>query len=272
MKISLIKPVLLALVLAISLEYPAQTKKTKPTVKPPVKPAPVVTATPQPTPETVPTAAVKKNERPGKPSGGIDQSKAVTRYTPTYFYQFERPGFTVSKVNIEHDEMGRGQISFLKEEFDAPLVDPIELSPVTLENLKASFAALNFVDSTENYQYERDFTNMGNVTITLKRDGRERTAKYNWTENKDAKVLMDEYRRITNEYVWHSDIVSARENQPLLTPGLIDAIDLYFSRNELTDPPHLIPFLTSLSNDERLPLIARNHITRLIKRIEKPAK
>ena len=142
-----------------------------------------------------------------------------------------------------------------------------------MENLKKSFAALNFIDSAEDYQFPgHDFSNMGNVTITVKQAGKSRVAKYNWTENKDAKSLMDDYRRISNEYTWKFELVTARDNQPLQTPGMMDALDSYYRRNELTDPPHLIPFLTELSTDERLPLIARNHAAKLVKLIEKSKK
>ncbi len=110
---------------------------------------------------------------------------------------------------------------------------------------------------------------MGNTSFTLNRGGKIRRAKYNWTENKDAKVLMDEYRRIGNEYTWRFEISVGRENQPLETPGQMNVIDGYLQRGEISDPPHLIPFLTELSTDERLPLMARNHALKLIKQIEK---
>lgn len=64
----------------------------------------------------------------------------------------------------------------------------------------------------------------------------------------------------------------ARENQPLQTPGLMDAIAAYINRKEISDPPHLIPFLTELTTDERLPLMARNRAAKLIKQIEKTKK
>ena len=249
----------------------------------PRKPAPVSAAKPQPSPETVPETPVKKNERPAdtttapaKANNRDSKNNAASpakSYIPNYYYEFDRPGFTYSRILIEHDDAGKGAISFKKDGFEDLLTDPIQLSTATVEKLKASFAALKFLDSTDNYQYAaHDFSNMGNVTITLKKDGRARTAKYNWTENKDAKFLMDEYRRIGNEYTWKFEMIVARENQPLQTPGLMDALDSYFRQNEISDPPHLMPFLTELSVDERLPLIARNRAAKLIKQIEKPKK
>ena len=263
---------LLVLLAALPLTLFAQTGKRKTTKKPTAKPK--VSATPQPTPEAGPETPPKKNEREadGKANSRDATAKTSQTYKPVYVYTFERPGFTYSSLKIEHDDAGKGRIWFKKDSFDEPLDDPIELSQPTLEQLKATFTALNFLDSTEDYQYSKDFSNMGNVTITLNRDAKTRTVKYNWTDNKHAKALMDTYRAIANEYTWKFEFALARTNQPLLTPGLIDALDSYLGRNEIADPPHLLPFLTTLSTDERLPLMARNHLRKIITRIEKAKK
>ena len=113
---------------------------------------------------------------------------------------------------------------------------------------------------------------MGNVTITLKRDGRQRRVKYNWSDNKNAKALSDEYRRISNEYIWRFEITSARENQPLLAPQLMQQMDDYLRRGEISDPRQLLPFLRELSNDERIPLIARDNAGKLADQIQKVKK
>ena len=243
----------------------AQTKKKPVVTKPAAQP---VVAKPQPTPEPTPENKTKKNERPVQP----DQTPKIPQFTPVYFYAFSRPGFVVGNIWIEHDENGKGKITFQKQEFDEMITDPIELSPATMYKLKEAFSNLDFLDSTESYQYEKEYPHMGNVVITVKKDGKSRTAKYNWTVNKDAKQLMDTYRGIGQEYVWRFDINLAMEMQPLQTPGLMDEIGLYVNRNEIPDPPHLIPILTKLSNDERMPLMARNRATKLIKDIEKAKK
>lgn len=226
-----------------------------------------------PTPTPVPTPdAPKKNERPTAGNTSGTNGKSTSTYKPEYFYEFDRPGFVTSHVIIEHDSAGVGKISFKQKDFDEMMTDPIKLSPATVEGINAALTRLDFLASTTDYQYEKDLSHLGNIKFTLKRDGRERTIKYNWTEDKDAKFLMDEYRRITNEYVWKFEMVTVRENQPLVAPRMLDALDSLIRLNEISDPPHLIAFLKELSDDERLPLIARNHATRLIKQIEKAAK
>ena len=244
----------------------AQTKKSKKTTKP----QPATAATPKPTPATPVETPVKRNERPAD-NNPNNRNGALT-YSPVYFYEFTRPGFLYGRVLIEHDEAGKGKISFLKDGFDEMISDPIQLSPVTMKNLTDTFTSLNFLASNENYQTERDHSNMGNVSVTVKKQGRERKVKYNWTENKQAKFLMDEYRRIANEHTWKFEINIARRNQPLQTPGLMTTFDNYIKQNEISDPPHIVPLLTELSTDERLPLIARDHAARIVKQIEKVKK
>lgn len=266
MKTSPSKLIVISVLLLFCTAVHAQTKKN-PKPKPTV---PVATATPVATPTATPKPDPgKKNERPT-----VDKKPVVTKaYTPTYFYDFDRPGFTYQHVSIEHDANGKGQIALTKDGYDEIWTDPLQLTAATLGNINAALTALNFIDSTESYQFPtRDYSNMGNMTLKVMRDGRTRTAKYNWTENKHAKELMDEYRRISNEYIWRFEIILARENQPLQTPGLMDLIAGYLDRKEISDPPHLIPFLTELTTDERLPLMARNRATKLIKQIEKAKK
>ncbi|HEY2865695.1 MAG TPA: hypothetical protein VGJ02_01270 [Pyrinomonadaceae bacterium] len=250
---------------ALSLAVSGQSARRVTTSKPKPIPTPVQPVVPEPTP----TPIAKRNERPADPNVNISTTSQHQNFKPTYVYEFARPGFVVSNISIEHDESGRGKITFRKEGLDDPESEPIELSAVTMERLKNAFAALKFLDSTEVYQTPRDYSTLGNITITYRKDGRERTVKYNWTENKDAKALLDEYRRISNQCVWQFDISVSRENQPLNAPSLLDELDSYFRRNEISDPKQMVPLLQELSNDERIPLIARNHAAKLIERIQK---
>ena len=265
-----------ALFLAMVAAFPAQAKKPKKPAK--VKQTTAV-VTPLPPPQTpVESASVKTNERPADDSSAEtkrnnrDSINAKTASVPVYFYEFTRPGFTYSKILIEHDEAGKGKIAFLKDGSDELVTDPINLSALTVTKIEEALSALSFLDSTENYQYPRDYSHMGNTQITVRKGGRERTVKYNWTDNKNAKMLMDEYRRIANEYTWRFEMSVARENQQLQTPGIMGALDSYLKRNEISDPIHMLPFLTGLTTDERLPLIARNHAIKLIKQIETTRK
>ena len=263
------KVILAGLLVCLPLFVFAQTKR-KPAKKTPAKPTETAVAVPEPSPSPEP---VKKNEGKANSRPGKQAVVETASFTPTYVYTFDRPGFTYSNIRIEHDDTGKGRISMKRDGYDDAFTDPVQLSPATMEELRKAFDELHFVDSTEDYQYPgRDYSHLGNVTITRRVGEKQRTAKFNWTEKKAAKTLMDAYRGLANEYTWRLEIMSARDNQPLLAPGLMETVDGYIQRNEISDPPHLIPFLTELSQDERIPLIARNRAARIIERIQKSAK
>lgn len=270
----------LSLILALTFSATAQTKR-KTTKKKTAKTT--VPAKTQTVAEADVLPAVKKNSRPEAETQAAPIEKTNDRVKtnsrpvaaepkPIYFYEFSKADFSISKINIEHDENGKGKITFEKKDFADPETDPLQLSAAALERIKAIWSALNFLDSTENYQTVRDYPQLGAMKFSMKKDGRERAAAFNWTDNKDAKNLADEYRRIGQQFIWIFDINVARENQPLDAPRLLDALDTLIRRNEISDAAQMLPLLNELSSDERIPLIARNHAGRLVKQIEKSEK
>ncbi len=224
-------------------------------------------------PEPTPPVSGKKNSRPANENSSNDIPKNDRQKLPAFVYEFSQSAFLISHIRIEHDENGKGTITFKKKDLDEEFTDPVQLSAVTLEKIKMHFDALNFLESNEDYQFEKDYSHMGNIKITMRsKDGEERTAAFNWTANADAKAIADEYRKLANQYIWMFDITVARQNQPLETPRIMKALDGYIKRDAISDPPQMIPFLKDLSEDERVPLITRNNAARLIKEIEKKKK
>ncbi len=184
-------------------------------------------------------------------------------------YEFTRPGFSYSKITIEHDDDGIGTITFEKKDLDESFTDPIKVSPATIEKINTALDELNYFDSGETYQYEKDYSHLGTSKFTFIRGDKKRSTEFNWTDNKAAKVLADTYRKLSNQYTWEFEINVSRENQPLQSPGIIGTLDSYLRRDEIADPRQMIPFLKELHEDDRLPLMSRNHVERLIKQIEK---
>jgi hypothetical protein len=260
------------MIASVTASASAQTRRRKPVPKPPVVPA----ASPSPVPNEAVVAdpGSKKNERPAASgeSSMPDVTKPVASSDVTYRYEFAQPNFDISKIVIVHDDAGRGTITFTKKMFEETETDPLQVSDAALARINAAYAALNFLDSNASYQYEKDFSHLGVMTFSLKRSGKQRTAIFNYTENKDARVLADEYRKLGNQFIWVFDISVARQNQPLQSPRLLDSLDALIRRKEISDVHQMLPLLKDLSNDERVPLIARNHANRLVQQIEKTKK
>ena len=253
--------------LSICFVISSEGQTRKKAARPPIAPPEIVSNAPVPEPSSAPT---KRNERPGDSAAKSTAVSTQTRKAaPAYRYEFSQPDFVVSGITIEHDESGVGSITFRKKGGDEPITDPIRVSTKALARIESALTALNFLDSTENYQYEKDFSHLGNMKFARTAGGRTREVAFNYTSNKDAKALMDEYRKIGNQFIWVFDIKVSRENQPLEAPKLLDSLDSLIRRNEISDPHQMEPFLRELSNDESIPLIARNHAARLVKQFEK---
>jgi hypothetical protein len=232
-------PSLLVFILALSIGGSAQEKRND---RPQAGPAPSPRAEKQP-------------ERPA------DQS---IHYT----YEFNQPNFVVSHIVVQHDSTGHGEITFVQRT-ETPIVEPIQLSAVAMGRIFGLWRDLRFLDSNENYQATKDFAHLGVYKISMDDGTHRRTAEYNWSDNKTAWALTAEYRHVADQAILVFNIKLAREMQPLNAPGLMTELDSMLTRNELSDPKQLVPLLTELKTDEHIPLIARNHADRILKRIEK---
>ena len=214
----------------------------------------------------------RKQETPAAPAAPAAQRREDNKKPPDttrYSYEFTQPEFYVRHIVINHDANGRGKITFERKGEEASIEEPIELSMGALGRVLGAWTELRFLESTDNYQSERQYAHLGTMRLKMERDSQKRTAEFNWTHNKTAALLADEYRRVADQAILVFDISVARETQPLNAPKLMDEFELQLKRNGLSDPQQLVPLLTDISTDEHLPLIARNHALRLIKKIEK---
>jgi len=210
----------------------------------------------------------KHNARPQQavpaPAVGANNTDAVK-----YSYEFSQPKFYVKHIRLEHDANGRGTVTFERLNEDVPVTEPLELSPDALARINTAWQGLRFLDSDTNYQADKQFPHLGTMKIGMERGDRKRVAEFNWTNNRDAETLINEYRKAADQVILVFDIAIARENQPLNAPKLMETIESLLKRNGLSDPRQLLKLLQDLSTDEHVPLIARNHALRLIKQIEK---
>ena len=219
-------------------------------------------------------AQTKTNERtqeptPVAPAAQRCEDNKKPPDTTRYSYEFTQPDFWVRHILVEHDATGRGKVTFERKNEETTIEEPIELSMGALGRVLGAWTELRFLESTENYQSDKQFPHLGTMRLKMERDSLKRTAEFNWTNNKTAFLLANEYRRVADQAILVFDISVARETQPLATPKLMDEFEMQMKRNGLSDPQQLVPLLKDISTDEHLPLITRNHALRLIKQLEK---
>jgi hypothetical protein len=212
---------------------------------------------------------VKHNSRPQQVAAS-PVAKGDTAADPVkYTYEFSQPKFYIKHIVLEHDASGRGTVTFERLNEDVPVVEPVALSTDALARITSSWQALQFLDSDTDYQSNKQFPHLGTMRIGMQRGERKRVAEFNWTNNSDASTLVSEYRKAADQAILIFDISIARENQPLNAPKLMEAMESLLKRDGLSDPHQLLKLLQDLSTDEHIPLIARNHALRLIKKIQK---
>ena len=213
-------------------------------------------------------SGAKHNPRPQVAGSSADAGATKTEVVK-YSYEFSQPKFYVKHIVLEHDANGRGTVTFERLNEDTPVSEPIELSADALARISSAWQSLQFLESDTDYQSNKQFPHLGTMKISMQRGERKRVAEFNWTNNEDATTLVNEYRKAADQAILVFDIAVARENQPLNAPKLMETMESLLKRNGLSDPRQLLKLLQDLSTDEHVPLIARNHALRLIKKIEK---
>ena len=214
-------------------------------------------------------SGAKHNARPQQVAGSTTDDGATKTEAVKYSYEFSQPKFYIKHIVLEHDANGRGTVTFERLNEDIPVSEPIEFSADALARISSAWQSLQFLESDADYQSNKQFPHLGTMKIGMQRGERKRVAEFNWTNNEDASTLVNEYRKAADQAILVFDISIARENQPLNAPKLMETMESLLNRKALSDPRQLLKLLQELSTDEHVPLIARNHALRLIKKIEK---
>jgi len=214
-------------------------------------------------------SGAKHNARPQQVAGSTTDGGGTKTEAVKYSYEFSQPKFYIKHIVLEHDANGRGTVTFERLNEDTPVSEPIEFSADALARISSAWQSLQFLESETNYQSNKQFPHLGTMKIGMQRGERKRVAEFNWTNNEDASTLVNEYRKAADQAILVFDIAVARENQPLNAPKLMETMESLLNRKALSDPRQLLKLLQDLSTDEHVPLIARNHALRLIKKIQK---
>lgn len=210
----------------------------------------------------------KRNTRPGETAAPDASTEAIPKRNDgsKYSYEFSQPDFYIRHVVIEHDATGKGKMTFERRNEESA-TEEFQLSEAALKRILGLYETLRFLDSQGEYQSDKQFPHLGTMKIGAEQGNRKRVVEFNWTRDPNASALANEYRRLTDQLVFVFDMSVARANQPLNAPKLLQGLESLLRRQGLSEPRQLLPLLAEISTDEHLPLIARNHASRLIKKI-----
>ena len=185
-----------------------------------------------------------------------------------YRYLFENPRFTTPVQELEFDGSGQGKFRFKRKDADE-VVNKLSLSPEVLSQIQLILDDMNFLASDEDYQHKKDFSHLGNMTIGYSREGKERTVKFNYTENQSMNRLSDIFRNIVTQETRIFELETVIANDPISAPAQLRMLENELKSKRVADPHRFDPILKNIKLDEGVPLIARNHADRLLQMIRK---
>lgn len=197
-----------------------------------------------------------------------EKQSAASADGTVFRYLFENERFITKRVEIELNEKGQGRFSYVKKDAEETS-NPLTISAQLLSQVQGLFDELRFLESQEQYQHKKDFSHLGNITLTLMRNGRERSAKFNYTDNPAVNRLVEIFRNIATQETRVYELQNVRNSDPISTPAQLRLLESELKSKHIADPERLMPLLQDIKMDEGVPLIARNHADRLIKSIQK---
>lgn len=201
-------------------------------------------------------------------TAAIEPGRDVNANLTHFQYIFDNERFTIPHIEVEFDGTGTGQYLFKKKDADE-IINKLTISASLLGQIRALLTEVNFLGSTEEYQHKKDFSHLGTMTIRYAHQGKERTVKFNYTDNAAMARLAELFRGIATQEMRVFEIENTRQTDPISTPAQMRVLESELRGKHLADPPKLIPLLKDIIQDEGIPLIARNHAERLIQMIQK---
>lgn len=198
----------------------------------------------------------------------ISDGRTETSDAVRYYYRFENPKFDIPCMELEFDGTGKGRFSFHRKEATEAVTSPLELLPETLQKIRGYLEALQFLDSSEIYQGERDASYLGTATIGVRQGSKERRVSFNFTRNETMRELAAVLRGITLQEYRVFLIELARQHEPLDLDKQLLSLESELKNGWLAEPVKLLPLLRQLRDDDVL-LMVRRRAERLIRQIEK---
>ncbi|MBX3277087.1 MAG: hypothetical protein KF868_03680 [Acidobacteria bacterium] len=185
-----------------------------------------------------------------------------------FYYVFENERFATPRIEVEFDRQGSGRFRFVRKD-GRDIENSLQVSSGLVAQLQALFDEIRFLDVDEDYQYKKDFSHLGKVTITVVQGARRRTASFNYTSNPALNRAVEIFRNIATQETRVFELETVRETDPISTPAQLRLLENELRSKHIAEPRRLISLLNEIKMDESVPLIARNHAERLINMINK---
>ena len=198
----------------------------------------------------------------------VERQNAEASTETKFHYLFENEKFTTPLLELEFGADGKGEFRFKKKGSDE-IINKLAVTQTVMTQINFLLTELNFLASNENYQYKKDFSHLGTMTISYSNGGKHRKVSFNYTENAALNKLANIFRNIATQETRIFEIETVRQSDPISTPAQLRYLEGELKSRTIADPERFTPLLLEIKTDESVPLIARNHADRLLKEIKK---
>jgi len=200
------------------------------------------------------------------PAVKAQTSAAHTDADTHYLYRFVSDHMLPNEVKVEFDGAGKGTLAFNAPDGQAIHV-PIRLKLSTIANFAPLFDSLDFFNSGQAYQSDRDTPKAGLVTIGFKRGSQERRVSFNNTDNSIIMEIRDGLHAITRQEYRAYLLDRALRDMPEMLPDALKAVDEAITKHEVPDPARFLPELEDVASRPGMSAESKKHAEELIKLI-----
>jgi hypothetical protein len=198
-----------------------------------------------------------------RPANGNDYANI------SFDYRFENPRFFIPWIEIKIEPDSKARLRFKRGESEEVIERDFEVLPRTQNRIIRLAQRLDLFNTNEEFQHKKNFSHLGWMTISVRQGRRTRSFRFNYTSNPHMTELADIFRALATQEINLTSIELAQQHQPLDLPRLLEGLENDLRLDRIAEPEKLLKILSNMSNDDVLPIIARNHANRLINGIKK---
>lgn len=174
------------------------------------------------------------------------------------------------RLSLWLNEKGQGKFEGRLREGD-PIAREFELPAETMRQLLRGFEAMQFLNSTRDYESHLKVADMGRKTLRLEQNGRAREVQFNYSTDKQINTLADFLGGVASTELRLDALESTIKYDKLGLPDQLHALQNELKNHWLAAPELLLPVLRKIANNPATFNIVQRKAHQLILQIESAA-
>jgi len=144
---------------------------------------------------------------------------------------------------------------------------PFKLTPATTRRLFSLAAELDYFQSID-LESHKKVANLGEKTLTYRRNGKESRATFNYTLRKEAQDLTDTFEGISAVEQHVQTLQFAIKYDPLALPNELQRVRVDLANKTLADPEMMVPTLEQIARNPRFLHLAKSRAQDILQQVQ----